>query len=199
MYPDRQTCIDAEVAEIAARGTQQNGYNITAGGDGLRALTAEAMTRLRASLSKALRGVPKSPSHAEAVRKSLTGVKKSEAHKAALKAAFVGRTCSAAAKAKMSAQRKGKLLSKEHAAAISAALKGRTYSPDTIEAMRASAIRARGRRVRCATTGQVFDCLVLAAEWCKEEGSAKASPAAIGRACRGLVPRAYGHFWSYED
>lgn len=189
---------DVERKLIAALGTQINGYNITAGGDGVRSITPEAMDRIRKSLSRSLRGVPKSPEHIESMRKSRIGVKFSESHREAISAARKGKKASEESKAHMSAMRKGKRPHKNTIAALMDALR-RPKSDDHKNKLSEAARKSRGRRVECVEALITFSCILDAMDWLVENGHEKACPSAIGRVCRGSVPRAYGYTWRYVE
>lgn len=195
----REEAIALEVAEIKERGTQVHGYNITAGGDGVRGLTDEAQQRLRKSLSDALRGKPHSKAHNQAVSESLRGRKKSPEHCRSISIAKTGIKASPEARAKMSAKRRGQKLSPEHAKKIRDAVTGQRRTPEQRAKIKECAIQARGRKVLCVEYQKSFDTLLDARDWLVWKGFLKACPSAIGRACRGQVPRAYGFHWQYLE
>lgn len=195
----RDEALAREIEEIAVRGSQRNGYNITSGGDGIRGLSDETKEQLRASLSKALRGKPHSDAHNKAVSDALTGMRKSDQHCLNLSKAKKGIKASPEARAKMSASRKGRKLSHEHAMKIRMANTGRRMNEEQRARISESAIRNRGRGVICVENGKNFETLLSARAWLVAQGFHKACPAAIGRACRGLVPRAYGYNWKYTE
>ncbi|MNQ91414.1 GIY-YIG catalytic domain protein [compost metagenome] len=197
---DSHECAVAlEMSEIASRGTQISGYNVTAGGDGVRSLRPEVMQRLSAAMSIAKSGVPLSDQHKAALSQSLSGRIFSESHRDNLSRAMTGRKVSQAACAAMSARRSGVPLSEAHRMSIASSLKGRKIDDFWRENIRAAAIASRGRSVLCVETGMIFDTLLDAKNWLMLNGHPKASPSAIGRTCRGSVPRAYGFKWKYNE
>lgn len=195
----REEALAIEQCRISEMGTQVGGYNLTAGGDGVRSLVPEVADRLRASLSCALRGKPKSVEHRAAMSECRKGVRFSTEHRKNISLAAFGRRHSDEAKAKMSLKRKGVPLSAEHREKIAASLLGRVFSDAWREAIRQAARANRGRRVECVDLGKSFSTIVDAAAWLRELGYARADTSAIGRACRGKVPRAYGYSWRYAD
>lgn len=194
-----ESAVALEMSEISSRGTQVSGYNVTAGGDGVRSLRPEVMERLSAAMSKAKSGVPLSDQHKEALSQSLSGRIFSESHRENLSKAMTGRKFSKAASMAMSARRLGVPLSEAHRMSISSSLKGRKLDESWRENVRLAAIASRGRSVLCVENGMIFDTLLDAKNWLMLNGHPKASPSAIGRACRGSVPRAYGFKWKYNE
>jgi len=195
----QESALALEQVRIAELGTLVAGYNLTAGGDGIRSLAPESMKRLRVSLSAALRGKPKSPAHRASMSECRMGMKFSPTHLENLSIAMTGRKASDASRAKMSLLRKGKPLSEQHREKIGNALRGRVFTEQTLQNMRAGARAARGRQVECIESGQVFTTILDAVSWLKVNGAPKADPSAIGRVCRGRVPRAYGYSWRYSN
>lgn len=190
---------DAEIKCIKAFNTQSCGYNITAGGDGVRSLTDEAAARLRQSLSKALRGVKKSQAHVDAMSKARIGMKFSESHRMAISTSKSGVKASEEAKARMSASRMGRPMHPNTRSAILKSVTGRLHTSEYRMRLSKTVRRLRGRKVECIDASVCFPCLLDAKDWLVSNGHAKASPSAIGLACRGGVPRAYGHTWRYAD
>lgn len=199
----RQEGLEEERRVIFDLSSDKFGYNLTSGGDGLRDLSEASMTKLKASLSKALRGKPKSKEHVESMRKSNLGrVATKEAREAMSKAA-IGRKASPETRLAMSISRKGRRWSKEHSEKMSAAMKGRTFTNETIKNMTLAA-RSRGgkaspKKVLLERLGVGFATILDASLWLRDNGHPKASPSAIRRACLGEVPRAYGEYWTFIE
>lgn len=195
-YKTRREAADSEIALIEWLGSQENGYNVTGGGDGVRSLRPESRAKQRAALSRALRGKPHSAAHNQAVSEALSGLPKSEAHREALRRSATGRKASAEARARMSAARSGKPLSADHVQAIARANRGKRRDPETRERVRKAAVESRGRKV-VREDGLVFEALTQAAE--SLDRTPKACPSAIRRACTGKVSRAYGYKWRFLE
>lgn len=188
-----------EISEIDSRLTQERGYNVTAGGDGVRELRPEVMDRLRMAMSKAKSGVPLSNQHKLALSKSLTGRVFSDAHRSNISAATKGKKVSDETRAGMSERRKGVPLSESHKMAMSAALTGRKLDDAWRENVRIAAIASRGRSVLCVENGNIFETILDAKNWLMLNGKPKASTSGIGRSCRGETAKAYGLTWKYNE
>lgn len=185
-----------EMRLIKSMNTQSFGYNVTAGGDGVRSLNEDAMARLKNSLSLALKGKPKSESHIKSMSDCKKGAKFSESHRKAISDSRKGIKISDNARKEMSNRRKGIPIHENTKAALLIAIK----KPKTISAklnISKAARNNRGRSVECSELGMRFDCIIDAADWLKRNGHEKACPGAIGKACRRVVPRAYGFVWNY--
>lgn len=100
--------LEAEQFWIEQLSLVKQGYNLTAGGDGVRQLSEQSSANQRAALSRALKGKSKTKEHNAAVSKALIGRKFSEATKEKLRQKAIGRKASEATKLKMSLSRKGK-------------------------------------------------------------------------------------------
>jgi hypothetical protein len=60
---------------------------------------------------------------------------------------------------------------------------------------RASHVQAKA--LRCVTNGMIFGTTTLAAEWVASWRNGKSDNSQIAKACRGVIPEAYGLKWEY--
>lgn len=197
----RQEALEEERRVIFDLCSNKNGYNLTSGGDGIRDLSEASMKQLKESLSKALKGKPKSKEHVESMRKANLGKVFSQESREAMSRAAIGRKASPETKLLMSISRKGRRWSEEQSEKMSIAMKGRTFTDETIKKMTLAARRRGGKaspkRVLLERLGIGFATILDASMWLRENGHPKASPSGIRAACLGVNPRAYGEHWAF--
>lgn len=199
----REEALEEERRVIFDLCSHKHGYNLTSGGDGVRDLSESSMNRLKESLSKALRGKPKSKEHVESMRKTNLGRVATKEAREAMSRAAIGRKASPETKLLMSVTRKGRRWSEEQTKKMSVAMKGRTFTDETIKKMTLAARKRGGKsspkRVLLERLGIGFATILDAAMWLRENGHPKASPSGIRAACIGLNPRAYGEYWTFIE
>lgn len=125
----RDEACAAETRFIVERGTRPpEGYNLTAGGDGLR--DYEATDAQRAALSATHKRRQQDPALRLRTSQALKGKAKSPEHVAKVAAALRGRTISQETRAKISASLRGQEQSEETKQKRRASLAGRKLSPE---------------------------------------------------------------------
>lgn len=100
------------------------------------------------------------------------------------------------AKAKRSIALKGKPLTEERKKNIVLSLVGRKLAKEHAEKSRKNLEKIREkqkRKVFCKTTGQIFDSVTEACKVTKVDASS------IVKACKGVLKKAGGKEWSYDD
>lgn len=198
-YASSSEALDAERSYVELLETQTFGYNLTSGGDGVANLSPEASARLRSSLSKALRGKPKTAAHRLSMSVCRIGVKRPASVGEAMRDYRRGRKASEQARQKMRDARRGRAA---HPNTLAALRESRRRWKPTLEqrqAMSNAARRVRGRPVQCVETSKIFETILDACQWVKELGFLTASPSPIGRVCRGKQKTAYGMNWRYSN
>jgi group I intron endonuclease len=157
---------DMEVKLIAEMNTlSPNGYNLTSGGD-----AGTFSEELKLKCSKVRSGEKPHRNTVRAITDKWADPEWREAQRVRISQ---GMSKSEKAKAAREAQ------------------KGVPKTSDHVKALRAS----RATKVQCVTNGMVFEALVDAVSWLKENGWPKASHSKILRACKSDSYSAYGLKW----